>query len=239
MPGVREHIVGSALVGAGYGAAGWAMGGLPAATCGLAAGLCTAAGMLPDLDGGPGDSLRERVSVAAALVPIMLVPRFQQLGLPIEGMVLAAAGVYFTIRYGLEWLLGAYTSHRGMLHSLPAAAIAGQLAFLACGGEESLHRYFVAGAVVLGFITHLVLDEIWAVRNGWFGPKAKKAFGSAMKFHGPVLWANIVTYVLAVALGAIAAGDAAWTERRDGVRQQMQQAVRPYPQQYPQWQFRR
>ena len=56
----------------------------------------------------------------------------------------------------------------------------------------------------------------------------KKAFGTALKFHGPVLWSNIVAYVLVIALGLIAATDAHRTERMSLTRQQMEQASRSY-----------
>jgi len=240
VPGFRVHITGSTIVGAGYGAAAWYVGDMHPVTCGLGAGLCAVSGMLPDLDSGPGIPLRESVAFAAAVVPMMMIHRFQQLGMPLEAMILAGAAIYLGIRFGLSWLLKSYSHHRGMFHSLPAAAIAGQVTFLAFGSEEPLRRYFVCSAVVLGFLTHLVLDEIWSVKMGWFGPKVKKSFGTALKFHGPVLWPNLLTYALALALGAIAAGDAAWTERMAQVRQQMEQAARPFQQMpYPQWQYRR
>lgn len=240
MPGFRVHITGSSIVGAGYGAAAWFVGDMHPTTCGLAAGLCAVAGMLPDLDSGPGIPLRESVAFAAAVVPMMMIHRFHQMGLPLEAMILAGALIYLAIRFGLSWLLKSYSHHRGMFHSLPAAAIAGQTTFLAFGAEDPLRRYFVSSAVVLGFLTHLVLDEIWSVKMGWFGPKVKKSFGTALKFHGPVMWPNLVTYALALILGALAAGDAAWTERMSTVRQQMEQAARSFQQvPYQNWQYRR
>ena len=54
MPGFREHITGSTIVGIGYGTAAWYVGEIPPLTCVLGAGLCSVAGMLPDLDSGPG-----------------------------------------------------------------------------------------------------------------------------------------------------------------------------------------
>lgn len=248
MPGFQVHITGSSIVGAGYGAAAWYVGDMPPVTCALGAGLCAVAGMLPDLDSGPGIPLRESVAFAAAVVPMMLIHRFQQAGLPLEATILAGAAVYVAIRFGLTWLLHNYSHHRGMFHSLPAAAISGQLAFLVFAAEEPLHRYFVSSAVVLGFMTHLVLDEIWSVRMGWFGPKVKKSFGTAMKFIGPDIWPNLLVYAIALILGAMAAGDAAWTERMATVRQQtaaaqrqIEQATRAAYQQPPQvpWQYRR
>jgi membrane-bound metal-dependent hydrolase YbcI (DUF457 family) len=239
VPGFRVHITGSTIMGAGYGTAAWALGDMPPTTCLLAGGLCSVAGMLPDLDSGPGIPLKESVAFAAAVVPMMMIHRFQQMQLPLEAMILAGAAIYLAIRFGLTWLLKNYAHHRGMFHSLPAAAIAGQTAFLAFAAEEPLRRYFVASAVVLGFLTHLVLDEIWSVKLGMFGPKFKKSFGTALKFYGPVVWPNLVTYVLALILGALAAGDAALTEGRAAMRQRMEQASRNLQQMPYHWQYRR
>lgn len=239
MPGFREHIIGSGIVGAAYGATAWYVGGLPPLTCGVAAALCTAAGMLPDLDSDAGDPLRESVGFVAAIVPIMLLPRASQMALSLEAIIVAGSAIYLAVRFGVAWLLNTYSVHRGMLHSVPAALIAGIVVFLAFISQDPMHRYFMAGAAVLGYLMHLVLDEIWAVRQGLFGPKVKKAFGTAMKFHGPEAWANIVTYLLVIVLGAVAAHDASRTERNSAMRQQMEQASRFYQQAPAQGQYRR
>jgi hypothetical protein len=239
VPDFRVHITGSTIVGAGYAAAAWGIGDMPPMTCALAGGLCAASGMLPDLDSGPGDTLKESVAFAAALVPLLMLHRFQQWGLSMEAMILAGAAIYLAIRFGLTWILENHSVHRGMFHSLPAGLIAGLVAYLAFSAEVPLRRYFIASAVVLGFITHLVLDEIWAVRNGWFGPKMKKSFGTALKFYGSEAWSNLLTYVLVVVLGALAAGDAAWNERVQLMRQQMEQATRTFQNYQAPWQYRR
>jgi membrane-bound metal-dependent hydrolase YbcI (DUF457 family) len=233
------HITGSSFVGAGYAIAAWSIGDMPPLTCALAGGLCAISGMLPDLDSGSGSPLKESVAFAAALVPLLLISRLQQLGLPVEGIILFGAAVYLAIRFGMTWLLENHSAERGMYHSLPAALIAGQIAFLAYSSEDPLRRYFVASAVVVGFLTHLVLDEIWAVKLGLFGSKQKKAFGTALKFHGPEAWSNLLAYVLVIVLGAAAAVDASRTERLHVMRQQMEQAYRPLPVTQAPWQYRR
>jgi hypothetical protein len=239
VPGFREHITGSTIIGAAYGATGWYVGGLPPLTCTLAAGLCAAAGMLPDLDSDSGRPLQESVGFLAAVAPVLLVPRIAHLSLSLEAMIIAGSVIYLAIRFGLAWLLSSYSVHRGMFHSVPAAAIAGAAVFLAFNSQDPMHRYFVAGAAILGYLTHLVLDEIWAVRLGLFGPKVKKSFGTAMKFHGGEAWANIVTYLLVIVLGAVAAYDASSAEQRSVVRQQLEQASRVHHFQPAPWQYRR
>jgi hypothetical protein len=221
VPGFRVHITGSSIVGFAYGAAGWYVGGLPPMTCVLGGGLCSIAGMMPDLDSGPGIPLRESVAFAAAVVPLMLVHRLQAAGMPMEALILFGAASYLAIRFGVAWLIKKFAVHRGMFHSLPAALIAGQITFLVFGAENQLCRYFMSSAVVLGFLTHLVLDEIWSVRLGMFGPKFKKSFGTALKFLGPDVWPNLATYGIAGVLGAASAGDAAWSEHWAAARERV------------------
>jgi len=225
VPGFRVHITGSSIVGVGYGAAAWYVGGLPPMTCVLGAGLCSIAGMMPDLDSGPGVPLRESVAFAAAVVPLMLVNRLQATGLPTEALILLGAAAYLAIRFGVTKLIKKFAIHRGMFHSLPAALIAAQITYLAFGAENPLCRYFMASAVVIGFLTHLVLDEIWSVRLGMFGPKFKKSFGTALKFVGPNLWPNVTTYGLASVLGIASAGDAAWSEQWAAARERIEQVA--------------
>lgn len=243
MPGSRMHIAVSTAVGAAYASAAWAIGGMPPSTCVLAAGLCALAGTLPDLDESEGDELRDTIGFAAVILPLLMVHRFEQAGLPLEGIVLAGAGIALVLRTGLTWLLEKYSAQRGMLHSLPAAMVAGLVAFLAFGTEDPIHRYVIAGAVILGFLTHLVVDEIGSVVQGHFGPKHKTAFGTALKCWGKEAWSSILAYVLLVALGVLAAMDAHWSERtlpaRRYVRQQMEQAARSTQAAPAPWNLRR
>ena len=50
-----------------------------------------------------------------------------------------------------------------MFHSLPAAVIFGEIAFLLASGDDWRLRAFKAGGVVIGFLSHLVLDEIYSI----------------------------------------------------------------------------
>ena len=137
MAGFKTHITVSSLLGVGYGGAAYFMYGVPWPTCVLAAGLCGVSGMLPDIDSDSGTPLRESMAFAAAVVPMMLLHRFQQAGMSHEMMILCGAAVYLLIRFGFAALLKRYTVHRGMFHSLPAAAIFGEIAFLLAPGATT------------------------------------------------------------------------------------------------------
>src|SRR5262245_24798488 len=190
MAGFRTHITTSTVLGVAYGGVAWAQYDVPLPACLLAGGLCAVSGMLPDLDSDSGVPLRESIAFAASVVPMLLVHRFQHMGLSTETIVLIGAGVYLLIRFGLSKLLKLYTVHRGMFHSLPAALIAAELAFLLCTSNDMRIRLFKAGGVLLGFMSHLVLDEIWSISWKHGIPKFKKSFGTAMKFWGQSTWSN-------------------------------------------------
>lgn len=213
MAGFKTHITTSTLLGIGGGAAAFLRYQIPLPTCVLAAGLCGVSGMLPDLDSGPGRPLRESTAFAAAVVPMMLLDRMEQLGWAPETIVLAGGAMYLLIRFGVGWLLRHCTVHRGMFHSLPAAAIAAELTFLVCAhaNEDIAHRIFNAGAVLVGFLSHLVLDEIWSL--DLMHARIKKSFGTAIKFWGEKFVPNLTAYALLVALTFAVLKEPGWMDR--------------------------
>jgi len=182
------------VIGIGYGAAGYLNLHATVETCVLAAGLCSVSGMLPDLDSDSGVPVRETMSFAAAVVPMLMMDRFSHLGWSHEMMVVAGMILYVAIRFGVASIFKKYTVHRGMWHSIPAAATVGLLAFLVCSCEDMTMRWYKAAAVVIGFLSHLMLDELWSIdfRRGRL--HFKKSFGTAMKFYSGSMWANVSTY---------------------------------------------
>jgi len=202
MANFRAHIGFSTALGCGYAGFGYAVGA-PVESAVLAGGLCGVSGMLPDIDSDRGIPLRETMAFAAAVVPLLMVDRMQALGLSYESIVLLGATLYLGIRFGAARLLARYTVHRGMFHSIPAAVVFAGLAFLITGCTDLQLRYYKAGAVFVGYMSHLLLDEIYSVEfvRGRF--RFKRSFGTAIKLWGGSLWANISTYAK-LALVAIA-----------------------------------
>jgi len=194
MAGFKTHIGASTAVGIGYGAVGYAAG-MPASTCMVAAGLCSVSGMLPDLDSDSGVPVRETMAFFAAVVPALMIPRFIQLGFDLEQIVVAAGLIYLAFRFCVAEVFKRFTVHRGMWHSIPAAAIAGLLAFLIVSGTSLEIRLFKTAAVVLGFLIHLVLDEFWSFEVSRGRLRIKKSLGTALKLWTTKgLWPNLTTY---------------------------------------------
>jgi hypothetical protein len=195
MASFHTHIAVSTSLGAGLAWLGHDHYGLEWSTCAVAGGLCAIGGLMPDLDSDSGVPARETIGFAAAVIPMVLFNRLQQqFGLNIEQMLLLGAPIYLFIRFGLGTLLKLFTVHRGMFHSLPAAAIAGMVAYLICDQGVSFVRVFKACGLTLGYLSHLVLDEIWSVEVRGVTARVKNSFGTALKLFGNNATANSLCY---------------------------------------------
>lgn len=223
MANFKTHLTVSTLAGIGYGAAAYAAFGVQPPACILAAGLCGVSGMLPDIDSGPGRPLRESLAFAAAVVSTMLVDRFQQFDLSMETIVLASAGVYLLIRFGVAELLQRFTVHRGIFHSIPAALIFGELAFLLASGDVAL-RWYKAGAIVLGYVSHLALDELYSIHYVRGRMALKRSFGTALKLIGRDWVPNVAIYAQLALMSFLVLNEPTWMERT-AYRQRVEQAT--------------
>lgn len=213
MANFKTHISTSTTLGVIYGVGGYALFQLSIPHCLVAGALCSVAGMLPDLDSDSGIPQREMLSFISVLIPMLMLRRLEALGFDKEMMVFTAGVFYVVIRFGLGWVFKRFTKHRGMWHSIPAAMIAGMVTFLVCLSPELEVRFFKAWAVVVGFVSHLILDEIYAV--DWQGKeiRVKRSFGTAMKLFSSSTYANITTYAKLGVLIVLAMSDASLMER--------------------------
>jgi hypothetical protein len=240
MADFKTHITVSTAIGVAYGGVAYTcfqpyfQFDYPATTCLLAGTLCSVSGMLPDLDSDSGVPLRESLTFASACIPMLLLDRFQHYGWPPETIAMVGAAIYGAVRFGLGWLLKKYTVHRGMFHSIPAAIIAGEVAFLLCSHGNPYVRGYKAMAVVIGFMSHLVLDEIWSVKvqGGRIGLKSSS--GTAVKLWGSSLWANISTYAKLALLTVLVLKDPMWMDISPELAKAHQLAAGVLPNQSPQ-----
>lgn len=212
MANFKTHIAVSTAAGVGYGAVAYAWYDVPLPACLLAGGLCSVSGMLPDIDSGPGIPLRESLAFAAAVVSTMLVDRFQGFGWSMESIILAGVIVYLFVRFVVAELLRRWTVHRGMFHSIPAALVFGEIAYLLATGDLPL-RLYKAGGVVAGYMIHLVLDEMYSVQYVHGRMQLKRSFGTAIKlFDRSKLWPNVSAYAKLALFTFLAIQDQTWME---------------------------
>lgn len=211
MAGFRTHMTVSSCTGLVYGAVAVNPLGYSTDAAILAAGMTALGGMLPDLDSSSGRPVRELSSVSGAVVPLLLLPRLHHGGFSHEAILATLAVMYLLIRYGVSWILRKTTVHRGMFHSVPAMLIAGGIVFLEYGSPDRSIRLLLAVGVMLGFLSHLVLDEIYSVDFNGVKIRLAKSAGSALKLTSSSSAATFACYCyLLVVVGSI------WAEIKHG-----------------------
>jgi membrane-bound metal-dependent hydrolase YbcI (DUF457 family) len=197
MASYRGHLTFAGLLGAGYGSLAlleWNWDWGPAV---VAAGLTTLGGLLPDLDSDSGVPVRELFATLAAVTPFLLFPSvFTHFRQSTEQTIVVLAAAYLFIRYLLSYLFNRFTVHRGMFHSLPAMLIAGLTTYLVYPSANSRLRTFLAVGVALGFLSHLILDEIYSVDFMGVRLRLNKYAGSAVKLYSKSWTATLTTYLL-------------------------------------------
>jgi hypothetical protein len=172
----------------------------PAAETPVLLGLGTLGGLLPDIDSD--NSVPIKISFNLLAFALAFLVMFQFVG-PYTVLELAAIwlGVFIGVRYAVLELFIAFTVHRGIFHSVLAAAFF-------CLGTASLSYHLFAkpyqsawlyGAfIALGYLVHLALDEMFSV--DLLNRRIKQSFGSALKIASLKYWRATLLMSLAVAL---------------------------------------
>ncbi|MDP2903286.1 MAG: metal-dependent hydrolase [Methylovulum sp.] len=155
--------------------------------------LVVVGGMLPDIDADNSRPVKLLFSLLAILGMFAVLHAFKNDYAPHRLLMIAAAS-YLLVRYGVAALFNRFTEHRGVFHSFLAALFFALQAtcisfyFLHWNAVDAwLNGVFVA----IGFIVHLLLDEIYSVDLS--NSRMKKSFGTAMKLCS---YRNIMASVL-------------------------------------------
>lgn len=201
MASYRGHLMVSAPLGAAYGALVLTRPEFDWGTAVLAATLTTIGGLLPDLDSDSGVPVRELFGMIAALIAIFLVRPLQQAQFTLEQTLAIVVISYFFVRYVVSAAFKAMTVHRGMFHSIPAMLISGMIVYQAYPTADIRLKLFLGGGVALGFLSHLILDEIYAVDFNGIRLKTNQFAGTALKFGSPSWTATLFTYAILFTLG--------------------------------------
>jgi membrane-bound metal-dependent hydrolase YbcI (DUF457 family) len=192
----KQHISFAGCLGAIYAWVAFALAGIPWLYGTIAAMLATLSGLLPDLDHPVGVELKGFTGILGVLGALAVWEhiKWNDPNLPFELHLWAVIAAYVLIRYGLRRFLAKLMVHRGISHSLPTCAVWGALAYLIYPSSYPLVRAAMAMAVIVGFMSHLILDEICSV--DLTGQRIKRSFGTAIKFWAPSPMATIGMYAL-------------------------------------------
>jgi hypothetical protein len=157
-------------------------------------------GVLPDIDADHSTPIQILFSALAVLLAFFTV--FSTAGAySIVELSLVWLCVYVLIRYVACTLFARFTVHRGIFHSLLAAVFFWFLTTAVTYHVFTMppfNAWLTGCFVCLGYIVHLVLDEIYSV--DLMGASIKKSFGTALKLG------SITNITATLLLGVVTVG---------------------------------
>ncbi|MGB0757295.1 MAG: metal-dependent hydrolase [Patescibacteria group bacterium] len=159
---------------------------------------------MPDLDSDASIVFSIIYSLFTSIVlGIVVYWVYLQYGWDAKQLVIAVSVSFVVVWFVLRLIFMKLTKHRGMFHSIPAALIAGLVGFQSVmyfSGDMNLALWFGIG-FALGYVAHLVLDELYAGINFNGTPfRSNKMLGTALKLYSGSKWANVTTYVILLVL---------------------------------------
>lgn len=167
--------------------------------------LSTLGGLLPDIDANNSKPVKLLFNVLALMGAAAALHALKNSYAP-DRLLLVAAGVYLFIRYGMFALFNRFTVHRGVFHSVLAALFFSLL--MTCISYhflhwDVLHAWLNGIFIALGFIVHLLLDELYSTDLS--NLRMKNSFGTALKlFSYNNMIASVLMTICTVMLYSIA-----------------------------------
>lgn len=152
-------------------------------------------GFLPDIDSKGSISKRVIFTILAVCLSTIVLKHTLQYCLINYNSLFKCFLIYLFIRYGLSWILYRFTIHRGIFHSIPVMLC---WSFGISIMVNSVNQWMIAISVLSGFLSHLILDELYSVNLE--NLKFKKSFGTALKFSSSNNLATFLSYTLAIML---------------------------------------
>ncbi len=196
MGNYRQHLTTAGVTGAVFAWSAYALTGLHWLYGSVAALLTTMSGLLPDLDHPVGVELKGVTGVLGTMTALAV---WHHLGrhnpdYPFELHFWAVVIAYMMVRFGLRSTLAHLMVHRGISHSLPTCAVWGALTYLYYPSPYHVIRVWMGLAVMLGFLSHLILDEAFSVDLN--NQRIKTSFGTALKFWAPSALSTLAIYAI-------------------------------------------
>ena len=155
--------------------------------------LAATSSAAPDIDSDTGRPRELVLSFLGIAIPIVLLFNISN-STTSENILAATLISFFLTRYLLGHLLAKFTVHRGLWHSVPAAVLCAEITYLLFFDLPIKVRLLYALAVLGGFISHLLLDELYSVKV--LALDTKRSLGTALKFTGPSKLQTILLYFL-------------------------------------------
>jgi len=141
---------------------------------------------LPDMDSNSGHPVKIIFEFYAYISAGLVIYYLHDNGFGVYWRIFLPVASFFFVRIIILNIFNKYTKHRGIFHSIPAFFIVFFLVLLVAWSTDLplMEKFSISLAVGAGYLSHLVLDEIYAVKM--LNPsksKKKRTFSEIINRH--------------------------------------------------------
>ena len=174
---------------------------------------------LPDMDSDSGHPVKIIFEFYAYISAALTIYYLHDNGLSIYFRIFLPIASFFFVRIVMMKLFIKHTKHRGIFHSFPAFLVVFFASLLVAWSTDLflMEKFSIAIAISFGYLSHLILDEIYAVKmlNPSKSKKkrtffeiikrhlgVKRSFGTALDlgFNQKEKYPGVIAYVTIIAL---------------------------------------
>lgn len=153
--------------------------------------------IMPDVDCETSKPIRIIFNKLGLLVPMVLLYKYRS-ELSMELMIIYIIIGAIVIQYFIKALFIRFTVHRGIVHSIPAGIIYGELIFYIFHDSNNHIRVLFASVSTIGFFVHLLMDEFWSIDTA--NLRIKRSFGTAFTLFDKSKLKLLIAYIVLIAL---------------------------------------
>jgi len=162
----------------------------------VAFAIGTFGSLMPDIDSNSSKATGVGFTVVSLLITILFM--FAQAHIySIVEMLIMGGGLFITLRFAFIEVFRKFSRHRGIFHSIPMALIWGLITTILMYrffGFDPLVAWIYGILMGLGYMVHLLLDEVYSVdlRNR----RIKRSAGTAFKLFSVRNNMDALKYIL-------------------------------------------
>jgi hypothetical protein len=158
--------------------------------------LVTLGSLLPDIDCDTSKPVQLLFEILGILIPIIILKKYFSNEVNVENIIFLLVTGYIFVRFGASVFFKKLTVHRGIIHSIPAAVIAGGTVFFLFYNSTFYCRFVYTLSCAGGFLLHLIMDEIWSVDLA--NVRIKNSFGTALSLKSDSRGTTLIAYLVII-----------------------------------------
>ena len=162
------------------------------------AGASIIGSLFPDIDSDTSKTIRYFFYGLIALALLLTANSLYINGVDLKKSAFVLFVIPFLILYLIKPAFTKMTSHRGIYHTIPMGLV---ISISTMYLPFTSYKFIISSSFMLGFLTHLLLDEIYSsITISGLRIRPKKSFGTAMKWFAPTMYANVILNIILVIL---------------------------------------